>query len=123
MVISSATMANEVTKHRSRAVLLVARTDVRFIHITSDEVVQAFHARIRVPRYEMRVSHHRPENFLVLFDYAPQWDMAIQVGVLRVCGIDFNILPWTETQHAREITWWYRVRVAIENLPMHAWNA
>lgn len=42
--------------------------------------------------------------------------------MLRVRGIDFDVLPWTEAQHGNDCTWWYRVRVAIENLPVHAWN-
>jgi hypothetical protein len=34
----------------------------------------------------------------------------------------FNIIPWIEHAHGRDITWWYHVRMAIENLPVHAWN-
>ena len=83
----------------------------------------AFSVRIRIPRYEARVTRHRPENFLVLFDYPPQRDMAIQAGMLRVRGVDFDVLPWTEAQHGNGSTWWYRVWVAIENLPIHAWNS
>ena len=33
VVISSATMANEINKFRTRAVLLVARADIRFLDI------------------------------------------------------------------------------------------
>lgn len=122
VVISSATMANEVAKFRSRAVLLVARTDIRYHNITTGEVALAFSSRIRIPRYEARVTRHRPEHFMVLFDYPPQRDLAIQVAMLRVHGIDFDILPWTKAQHGGDVTWWHRVRVAIENLPVHAWN-
>jgi hypothetical protein len=49
--------------------------------------------------------------------------MAIGAGIIRVRGVDFDILTWTEFEHGRECTWWYHVRVAIENLPIHAWNA
>lgn len=48
--------------------------------------------------------------------------MAIQAATLRVYGIDFDISPWTETRNRGDVTWWYHVQVAIENLPMHAWN-
>jgi hypothetical protein len=123
VVISSPTMANEVAKYHTRAVLLVARTDIKYHSITTAEISMAFSARLRTPHHEARVTRHRPENFLVLFDYPPQRDMAVQAGMLRVRGIDFDILPWTEAQHSSEATWWYRVRVAIENLPVHAWNA
>lgn len=77
VVISSATMANEVTKYRTRVVLLVACADIRFLDITMGEVALAFSSRIRILPYEARVTRHRPENFLVLFDYPPQQDMAV----------------------------------------------
>lgn len=71
VVISSVTMANEVDKFRSRAVLLVARTDIKYHNITTEEVAVAFGSRIRIPRYEARVTRHRLEHFMVLFDYPP----------------------------------------------------
>jgi hypothetical protein len=123
VVISSVTMANEITKFQTRAVLLVAQADIKYLNITTEEVALAFSSRIRIQRYEARVTRHRPEHFMVLFDYPPQRDMAVQAGTVRVRGIDFDILPWTETQHSRDNTWWYRLRVAIENLSVHAWNA
>jgi hypothetical protein len=43
--------------------------------------------------------------------------------MVRVRGVDFDVLPWTESDHGKDCTWWFRVRVAIENLPVHAWNA
>jgi hypothetical protein len=101
----------------------VAQADIKYLNITTEEVALAFSSRIRIQRYEARVTRHRPEHFMVLFDYPPQRDMAVQAGTVRVRGIDFDILPWTETQHSRDNTWWYRVRVAIENLSVHAWNA
>ena len=123
VVISFATMANEVDKFRSRAILLVARrADIKYLNISMGEVALAFSSRIHIPSYEARVTRHRPEHFMALFDYPPQRDMAVQAGILRVRGIHFDILPWTETQHGRDITWWYRVWVAIENLRIHAWN-
>jgi len=123
VVISFATMANEVDKFRSRAILLVARrADIKYLNISMGEVALAFSSRIYIPSYEARVTRHRPEHVMVLFDYPPQRDMAVQAGILRVRGIHFDILPWTETQHGRDITRWYRVWVATENLLIHAWN-
>lgn len=122
VVISDATMAHEVTKYRTRAVLLVARSDIKYLGISSDEVALALGRRIRIPRYEATVTRHRPEDFLVLFDHPPQRDMAIIAATVRVRGVDFDVLPWTEYRNGRDITWWYHVQVAIENLPIHVWN-
>lgn len=44
------------------------------------------------------------------------------MGAVRVKGILFNIKPWYEHGHGRDVTWWYHVRIAIENLPGHAWS-
>jgi hypothetical protein len=49
--------------------------------------------------------------------------MVVRAGVVRVRRVDFDILPWMEFERGWESTWWYHVRVAIENLLIHAWNA
>jgi hypothetical protein len=123
VIIIDATMSHEITKYRTNAVLLVARTDIKYMGFTTSEVSMALFSRLHTPRYEARVTRHRPQDFLVLFNYPPQRDMAIGAGIIRVRGVDFDILTWTEFEHGRECTWWYHVRVAIENLPIHAWNA
>jgi len=72
VVISFATMANEVDKFRSRAILLVARrADIKYLNISMGEVALASSSRIRIPSYEARVTRHRPEHVMVLFDYPP----------------------------------------------------
>jgi hypothetical protein len=101
----------------------VARSDIKYMSFTTGEVSLALSSRLRTPRYEARVTRHRPEDFLVLFDFPPQRELALRAGLVRVRGVDFDVLPWTENDHGRESTWWYRVRVSIENLPIHAWNA
>jgi hypothetical protein len=104
-------------------VLLVARSDIRYLGFTTGEVSLALSSRLRIPRYEVRVTRHHPKDFLVLFDFPPQRDMVVRAGVVRVRRVDFDILPWMEFERGWESTWWYHVRVAIENLLIHAWNA
>jgi hypothetical protein len=101
----------------------VARSDIKYLSISTDAVALALSNKLRTPRYEARVTRHCPEDFLVLFDYPPQRDMAVRTAMVRVRGVDFDVLPWTESDHGKDCTWWFRVRVAIENLPVHAWNA
>jgi hypothetical protein len=77
---------------------------------------------IRMPPHEMRTTRHRPEDFLILFDLPHQRTLALWIGAMRVKGIHFNVMPWVEQGHGGVVTWWYHVRMAIENLPGHAWN-
>lgn len=109
VVISDLTMANEITKLRSRAVLLVARSDIKYLGITTGEVQLAISSKLHMQRYKARVTRHQPEDFLVIFDCPPQWDLAIRASMVRVRGIDFDVLPWTEYDHGRDSTWWYHV--------------
>jgi hypothetical protein len=93
VVISSVTMANEITKFQTRAVLLVAQADIKYLNITTEEVALAFSSRIRIQRYEARVTRHRPEHFMVLFDYPPQRDMAVQAGTI-ICSDQANHIQY-----------------------------
>jgi hypothetical protein len=52
-------------------VLLVARTEIKYMGLTTGEVSLALNSHLRTPRYEARVTRHNPEDFLVLFDYPP----------------------------------------------------
>jgi hypothetical protein len=104
VVITDGTMAHEVEKYSTRAVLLVARSDIKYMSFTTGEVSLALSSRLRTPRYEAQVTRHRPEDFLVLFDFPPQREMVLRAGLVRVHGVDFDVLPWMENDHGREST-------------------
>jgi hypothetical protein len=101
VIIADGTMAHEITKYRTHAVLLVARSDIRYLGFTIGEVSLALSSRLRIPRYEVRVTRHRPEDFLVLFDFPPQRDMVVRAGVVHVCRVDSDILSWMEFERGR----------------------
>jgi hypothetical protein len=71
VVITDGTMAHEVEKYSTRAVLLVARSDIKYMSFTTGEVSLALSSRLRTPRYEAQVTRHCPEDFLVLFNFPP----------------------------------------------------
>ena len=122
VVLTSAAMVQETTRLRTRAVLLVARNRPHNIDITIGDVSRVVAGCVRMPPHEMRTMRHRPEDFMIIFDAAHQRTLALRVGNVRVKEVLFNIVPWTEHAHGGDVTWWYHVRMAIENLPSHAWN-
>jgi len=122
VVLTSAAMVQETTRLHTRAVLLVARNRPHNIDITIGDVSRVVAGCVRMPPHEMRTMRHRPEDFMIIFDAAHQRTLALRVGNVRVKEVLFNIVPWTEHAHGGDVTWWYHVRMAIENLPSHAWN-
>jgi hypothetical protein len=122
VVITSIAMTEEATKLRTRAVLLVARDRPQSLDITIGDVSRVMAGCVRMPPHEMRTTRHRPEDFFIIFDRPHQQTRALHIGGVRVKGVYFNVIPWTEHAHGQDTTWWYHVRMAIENLPSHAWN-
>lgn len=59
---------------------------------------------------------------MIVFNHPHQRTLALRLGGVCVKGVFFDIIPWYEHGHGRDTTWWYHVRMAIENLPRHAWN-
>jgi hypothetical protein len=115
-------MMDEVTKLRSRAVLLVARDRPRHDDIGIGDVSRVVAGCVRMPPHEMRTTRHQLEDFMIVFDLPHQRTLALRDGAVRVKGVTFNVIPWYEQTHGGEVSWWYHVRMAIENLPSHAWN-
>lgn len=121
-MITSAALMEEATRLRTWAVLLVARNCPQHVDISIGDVSRVVASCVRMPPHEMHTTRHRPEDFMIVFDLPHQRTLALRVGMVRVKGVNFTIIPWTEHAHGRDITWWYHVRIAIENLPSHAWS-
>jgi hypothetical protein len=76
-----------------------------------------------LPHWNISVSPHKPENFLVRFDYPEQRDAAIHAGSLTVGSSIFLIPPWRLETYTRPDDWLYHVRICVERLLLHAWSA
>ncbi|CAD6268370.1 unnamed protein product [Miscanthus lutarioriparius] len=122
VVIQSTTTVDEITRFLTRAVLLVARDRPVHDDIDTGDITRVLAASARVPLHEMRTTRHQPEDFLIIFEHPCQRTRALMTGGIRVKGVSFNIIPWTEHKHGRKVTWWYHVCMAIENLPRDVWN-
>lgn len=122
MLITSTAMIEEATDLRARSVLLVAREQPQNVNITIGDVSKIVAGCVRMPLHKMRTTCHHPEDFMIIFDHPHQRTLALCIGGVRVKGVLFSTIPWFEHTHGRDITFWYHVRIAIENLSCHAWK-
>ena len=93
MVITSIAMMEEATRLRSREVLLVSWDRPRHDDIGIIDVSRVVAGCVRMPPHEMRTTHHHPEDFMIIFDLPHQQMLALRVGVVRVNGVTFNVVP------------------------------
>lgn len=75
-----------------------------------------------MPRHNGSVTRHDPECFLVEFTLPSEKDRALCKGFIETGGSSFPICPWRPVGGGTEHTWWYHVKVSMENVPMEAWN-
>ncbi|TVU04910.1 hypothetical protein EJB05_48054, partial [Eragrostis curvula] len=118
-VVSTAVMTAELEKLRHQAIVLSIRGHGYQPQV--EDVARALHGQLRIPVFNIRVTRHQPQDFFAFFDHPNQRDLAVRRGYIEVAGTRLDIEPWryvVENPH----TWWYRVKIVIEHLPLHAWN-
>jgi hypothetical protein len=88
-----------------------------------ETIAYELHRQFRLPHWNILVSRHQPENFLVRFDYPDQCDAIIHAGSIAMGSAVFQIHLWHLESYTRPADWFYHVRNCIELLPIHAWSA
>jgi hypothetical protein len=88
-VVATGAMAAAFQRLRRTAVLLSSH-DVTSRERAAD-VAYELHWQLLVPHWNIVVSPHRPENFLVRFDYPEQRDSALRAGAVHVVASTFII--------------------------------
>lgn len=84
-------MTYELQRLHQRAVVLNA-VDGSY-PASALEVVHALSRCLRVPRFNIRASKHRPEDFLVNFDGNDQKEAACRLSHIIIGGTTFSISP------------------------------
>jgi hypothetical protein len=69
------------------------------------------------------VSPHKPEHFLVCFDYSKQRDTALRAGSGAIGSTTFLLHPWRLDSYTRPADWPFHAKICIQNLPLHTWSA
>nr|TKV96712.1 hypothetical protein SEVIR_9G447000v2 [Setaria viridis] len=76
--------------------------------------------QLRLQLGDVIVAVHQPEPFLIRFTTADQCAAARNVGRFRGRGIDICLRPWRSLSHALGLRIFYRVRLYLDGIPVHA---
>jgi hypothetical protein len=91
-VVADGAMTLELLKLRRKAAVLTTLDPPPQACATT--VAYELHRHFRLPHWNISVSPHKPENFLVRFDYLEQRDTVIRTGSLTVGTTVFQIHAW-----------------------------
>lgn len=87
-----------------------------------EEIERAIRRRFGVQRGDVKVSRHRPENYLAIFEHPHHRDAAVTLERLPVGDLDYRIWPWRIQAYGEHCEMRHRVRLCLEGIPVHAWN-
>jgi hypothetical protein len=82
IVVANGVMIVELQKLCQKAVFLCAMGNV-MIH-RPEEVAYALHRQLCIPYWNISISAHKPESFLVCFDYLDQRDAAVLAASVQI---------------------------------------
>ncbi|KQK23715.1 hypothetical protein BRADI_1g75601v3, partial [Brachypodium distachyon] len=102
-VITSSPAMGEMTG-MLRATAMVITAHAGFAHLSN----------VAIGRALVEDLHLRPE--------VVARDLARDAGVFTFQGVPFTLSPWTPTQDGTHYQWKYYCRLAVEKLPLQAWN-
>lgn len=86
------------------------------------EVAYALAIQLQVPRHSFGVTRLTSVSFVADFKFAPARDRAVFKGSISIKGSPLLIRPWSLAGGTDETTWWYHVKITMENVPLEAWN-
>ncbi|CAO2034925.1 unnamed protein product [Urochloa humidicola] len=71
---------------------------------------------------DVTVFRHQPEPFLIKFNRKEHAEEAASMSCLKHHGIVINVRPWRSLSVALGAALFFRVRLCLEGVPIHAWN-
>ncbi|KAE8816361.1 hypothetical protein D1007_06218 [Hordeum vulgare] len=119
MVVSTPAMEEEAYRLRTMALLLTAASDCS--GITPDMVAEAVERRHRFRFGDIEVAPCFPEDFILTLAERFQRDLVFEARYVEVAGVKFQLRPWFPPPGGHKI-WRYYCRVAIDRLPLNAWD-
>jgi hypothetical protein len=90
--------------------------------VRPEAIMRAFCTKLGVLEKDIKVSRHRPEDFLIIFEHQHHRDAAERLGRLPVGHVNIRILPWRILPYSDLTDLRYHVRICLEGIPVHAWN-
>ncbi|CAO2199552.1 unnamed protein product [Urochloa humidicola] len=77
---------------------------------------------LRLRKGDITVSRHQPEPFLIKFNRKEHAKQAASMSCLKHHNIVINVRPWRSLSVALGVALFFRVRLCLEGVPIHAWN-
>jgi hypothetical protein len=118
--VADGAMMAELQKLHRRAVVL-SSMHASVTH-QPEEIAYELHRQLCVPHWNITISRHKPENFPVRFDYPDQRDTAMRAHSLQVGMTVCLIQPWRLEGYTRPTNWYFRAKICVKRLPLHAWS-
>lgn len=119
-IVATEGVLREANRLRTHAVIISAPQEG--YRSNALEVGYALWAQLRIAQHNIRVSRLRPGQFIAVFGAPTERDRAMMQGFMEIGGSAFPITPWRAAGGPTETTWWYHVKVIMENVPREAWN-
>jgi hypothetical protein len=118
VVVADGAMMAELQKLHRRAVVL-SSMHASVTH-QPEEIAYELHRQLCVPHWNVTISRHKPENFPVRFDYPDKRDTAVRAHSLQVGTTVCLIQPWRLEGYTRPTNWYFRAKIYVKRLPLHA---
>lgn len=118
-IVASETMADEASRLLVHAAIITVQPEGYFP--TTLEVAYALARQLHVPRYNIHVTRFS-HDFLTGFTFALKRVWALCKGSIDIGGSTLSIRPWRSAGGTTKTTWWFHVKVAMETVPLEAWN-
>jgi hypothetical protein len=120
-IVAGGAMSMELHKlHHKAAVLTTLDLAPQVCAAT---VAYELHRQFCLPHWYLSVSPHKPENFLICFDYPEERDTIIHAGSLLIDSTIFQIHPWHLESYTHPSDWFFHVRICVKHLPLHTCSA
>lgn len=120
-VITSSPAMGEMTK-MLRATAMVITAHGGFAHLSNVAIGRALAQDLHLRPEVVAVSRFGQGDLMARFAKPWQRDLARDAGVFTCQGAPFTLSPWTPTQDGTHCQWKYYCRLAVEKLPLQAWN-
>ncbi|CAN6170278.1 unnamed protein product [Urochloa humidicola] len=77
---------------------------------------------MRLHKGDVVVSRHQPQPFLLKFASRRLAEEAAGMRCIKHHGVILNVRPWRSLEAAFGAAMFFRVRLCLEGIPVHAWN-
>jgi hypothetical protein len=86
-------------------------------NVDTEQVKRAFCSRLGVREVDVKVTRHKPEDFLVVFEHPHHRDAVLGLRRLPAGNGNIRILPWRILPYGDHCDLRHHVRICLEGIP------